>query len=449
MIAPERNYPRIVVISPPFYSHFHPMLVLAKAFRGAGAHVTVACSQSFQPTVKTAGLAYWEIEISRNANTGIVQKTEQEQAEAERLAAFVEATKLGPIATLTYQAHHRKADMLADPLTLQQEIARLAAQLKPDLFVVDQLSYGVTLALHGLGLPYVTFCPGHPTYIPTGAGRFGVPYAWPAGLQPDEAEIKALTALADVVDEHFTHIFNQSLQQLNPKRPLVESAFRLCSPLTVLFNYPDFGHLHQGAEGPQKVFMGACFEQQPLSAEWLRRLDHHRGRFKILISLGTFLSARDDVLRRLIVGLSRRFPQSVIYAAAGASMEALTHLQSAQVVLSEFLPQTGLLPHMDLVIHHGGNNSFTETLYYGKPAVILPFSSDQFAVAHDAEAFGLGIILDPNRFSDEQLESAVHRVLRPEAKDPMRRWQEKITRNNPNEMAKMVLQNFQELKQPL
>lgn len=86
--------------------------------------------------------------------------------------------------------------------------------------------------------------------------------------------------------------------------------------------------------------------------------------------------------------------KSLIIAAAGNSTKKLRGFQSDGIIVEEYVPQKGLLPHMDGVIHHGGNNSFTESLYFGKPMVIMPFSSDQFDTASDAEELGIAQVLD-------------------------------------------------------
>jgi UDP:flavonoid glycosyltransferase YjiC (YdhE family) len=46
------------------------------------------------------------------------------------------------------------------------------------------------------------------------------------------------------------------------------------------------------------------------------------------------------------------------------------------VHLASWYPQPSVIPQVDAMIHHGGNNSFTECLYFGKPAIIMPYVWD-------------------------------------------------------------------------
>ena len=74
------------------------------------------------------------------------------------------------------------------------------------------------------------------------------------------------------------------------------------------------------------------------------------------------------------------------------------------MVGAEFLPQTSILPQVDLVITHGGNNTVTECLYFGKPmvaaaAVLGPVRQRP---AH-ATRPGFGIRLDTYGHEPEEL----------------------------------------------
>ena len=46
------------------------------------------------------------------------------------------------------------------------------------------------------------------------------------------------------------------------------------------------------------------------------------------------------------------------------------------VIIDSWFPQPSVIPQVDAVIHHGGNNSFTECLFFGKPAIIMPYVWD-------------------------------------------------------------------------
>src|SRR3954465_428823 len=81
------------------------------------------------------------------------------------------------------------------------------------------------------------------------------------------------------------------------------------------------------------------------------------------------------------------------------------------MVGAQMLPQTKVIPQVDLVISHGGNNTVTETLHFGKPLIVLPLFWDQYENAQRIDELGFGVRLDPYAFADDELTGAVDRLL--------------------------------------
>ena len=75
------------------------------------------------------------------------------------------------------------------------------------------------------------------------------------------------------------------------------------------------------------------------------------------------------------------------------------------------LPQTTLMPQVDLVITHGGNNTTTEAMHFGKPMVVLPLFWDQYDNAQRVHELGFGVRLPTYSFADGELTGAVDRLL--------------------------------------
>jgi UDP:flavonoid glycosyltransferase YjiC (YdhE family) len=78
---------------------------------------------------------------------------------------------------------------------------------------------------------------------------------------------------------------------------------------------------------------------------------------------------------------------------------------------AEFLPQTNILPLVDLVITHGGNNTTTEAMHFGKPMIVLPLFWDQYDNAQRVHETGHGIRLDTYRCTADQLADAISSLL--------------------------------------
>jgi UDP:flavonoid glycosyltransferase YjiC (YdhE family) len=77
----------------------------------------------------------------------------------------------------------------------------------------------------------------------------------------------------------------------------------------------------------------------------------------------------------------------------------------------EFLPQPAILPMVDLVITHGGNNTTTECFHHGKPMVAMPVFWDQYDNAQRVDETGFGVRLPTYTFEPEQLTGAIDRLL--------------------------------------
>lgn len=431
------SYNHVFFISPPFYSHFSPLLVLAKSFIKYGKKVTFGCSVEFKHLIEESGMDFYTIDISNNKNTGKAEDTNQPDSEKERLEAFFESTKIGAIETLITQSKHRKEDMLYNPEMLIEKIKRIDEELSVDMFVVDVLSYGVTLALYACNRPFITFCPPHPNTIPEEGGIYGVPKKWPSRIKHEVEKLDRLEEVAMSTQTEFTEVFNSVISNHRKGHREVVNAFSLVSETAIIYNYADFYQSDENITSePYKIYMGHCFEEKSLDQFWMEKI--RQNQMKILITLGTFLSNRIDVLQKLIIGCKKHYPDAVFYVSAGIHVENLKPYLSKKDFISSFLPQIGLMPHMDLVIHHGGCNTFTEALYYGIPMIILPFSSDQFNIAYDAENNGVAEVLDPNSFVEEDLFEALQKI----STKPMNQlnyWSEVSKMRGPDYVVKILL----------
>ena len=73
------------------------------------------------------------------------------------------------------------------------------------------------------------------------------------------------------------------------------------------------------------------------------------------------------------------------------------------VIIESWFPQPSVIPQVDAVIHHGGNNSFTECLYFGKPAIIMPYVWDGHDNATRVEETGHGFKMPRYDWTEAEL----------------------------------------------
>ena len=132
----------------------------------------------------------------------------------------------------------------------------------------------------------------------------------------------------------------------------------------------------------------------------------------IYIGSGSLNEADVDLYKRLIE-LIGTLPYRALLS-VGERMDDYADLPG-NVHVAPWYPQPSVIPQVDLVIHHGGNNSFNEALYFGKPAIVMPFVWDGHDNAQRVEDTGFGARLPRYDWTDEAFAGTVDRLLSDQA----------------------------------
>ena len=127
----------------------------------------------------------------------------------------------------------------------------------------------------------------------------------------------------------------------------------------------------------------------------------------IYVSLGSLGSGDVPLMKSLVAALAKT-PHRYVVSKGPQHTE---YELADNMVGEEFLPQVSVLPHVDLVITHGGNNTTTESLHFGKPMILLPIFWDQHDNAQRIDETGFGARLPTYSFEDGDLSGAIDRLL--------------------------------------
>ncbi|MBM3677295.1 MAG: glycosyltransferase family 1 protein [Actinobacteria bacterium] len=396
----------VLVVVPDYASHWYPLSAVAEVMRSRGHRVVVATGRTLAPRVAADGHEHVELTLGAGSNGGV--RPAGDEAE---LNAFFAATRKGMIATLRYQAERRRDDLLWEPHAVAERLRHIVETVAPDTVLVDQLSFGATAALRGLRVPFLSFLPGHPCQLPVRGETYGYPELRPPSFAPPAAALRSLKTLCIDVASEFTAAYNAVTAGLDPTARPLDDAFAAGGTLGTLVNYPRQigGHADRL---PEARFLGSCIRSEAPDGPFARLAREPRERPRAYVSLGSFLSARTDVLQR-IVGALRTLGWGAVVATGGTDPQALGTLPSGWIV-REHLPQVAALEACDIVVCHGGNNTVTEALTAGLPVIVAPFSTDQFAGAEDLRRAGLGDAMDPASTTDE-IATALEALLAGEA----------------------------------
>jgi UDP:flavonoid glycosyltransferase YjiC (YdhE family) len=131
----------------------------------------------------------------------------------------------------------------------------------------------------------------------------------------------------------------------------------------------------------------------------------------VYFTLGTvFNHESGDLFPRVLAGL-RELAVNLLVTVGREIDPATLGPQPAHVRIERFIPQAQILPHVDLVVSHGGSGSVLGALAHGRPMVVLPMGADQPLNAIRISALGAGRSLDAIRAMPGDVRDAASAVL--------------------------------------
>jgi MGT family glycosyltransferase len=289
----------------------------------------------------------------------------------------------------------------------EPQLREIIARRQPDVIVEDNVvSFP---ALQTAGKPFVRIVSCNPLEIrgPGDAGR-EIPPVYSGLPSDDRREWEAFREEYDRTHRPTWEDFDAWCRDQGTA-PLPELEFEHTSRDLNLYVYPA---------------VADYTDRRPLDASW-RRLDSSvratDGEFElppeladrpsdsglIYLSLGSLGSADVALMRRLVAVLADTPHRYIVSKGPQhADYELAPNMWGA-----EFLPQTKIVPLVDLVITHGGNNTTTEAFHFGKPMIVLPLFWDQYDNAQRVDETGFGVRLPTYAFAEGELRGAIDQLL--------------------------------------
>ncbi len=286
----------------------------------------------------------------------------------------------------------------------EPQLREILARVRPDVIVEDNVV--AFPALLTAGAPFVRMMSCNPLEVPGAA----IPPAYSGLPAADSGEWASFRAEYERTHREIWATFNSwVIEQGAP--PLPDLEFVHTSDAANLYVFPE---------------VADYTDARPLGATWhrmdssVRETDQEyvvpaevaerpEGSALIYVSLGSLGSADVDLMRRLVDVLGRT-PHRYILS---KGPQAAEYELADNMVGAEFLPQTTLIPQVDAVITHGGNNTTTESLHFGKPMILLPLFWDQYDNAQRMHELGFGVRLSTYAFTDAEMGHALATVLAP------------------------------------
>ena len=373
---------------------------IAQKLKAAGHNPVFVCDKGFKGVFEKYGFEENLVDMS-----GGLSDEEIAKFWANFIAEKVPHFKLSPIDQLpTYVIPVWEA--IVDSAILAEEGLNAHLQrIKPDLVAVDNVI--LFPAIKRAGCPWVRIISCSENEIPDP----DIPPHLSGCHENDKTGFETFeNRFLDLVQP--THArFNAFLTKLEHE-PYPLGQFFEASPTMNLLLYPKplAFKRRRPLDPSQFQYLEGCVRNE--GTYQVPGFTANEGKPLIYVSYGSLGAADVELYKRLIASFARlpyRFLMNVgDYIGEYSDVPGNVHLES-------WYPQPAVVPLVDLFIHHGGNNSFNEALFFGKPAIIMPFCWDGLDNAARIHDTGSGDQLPRYAWNEADLAGTIDRLLKDQA----------------------------------
>lgn len=285
----------------------------------------------------------------------------------------------------------------------QKELPEVLDKIKPDLICIDNVI--LFPATKQYGVPWVRIISCSENEIPGP----GVPPHLSGCEVGDLAGHKAFETKFNEVIGPIHADFNEFLASCN-ESPYPLGEFFEASPYLNLLLYPEpvkFERQNPLEPARFHYLEGCVREEAPYTVPDMGGMNDKP---LIYVSFGSLGSGDTSLLKRIIDTIAE-LPYRALVNVGDYIDEYNRDALPANVHIESWFPQPSVIPQTDLVIHHGGNNSFTECLYFGKPAIIMPYVWDGHDNATRVQETGHGLKMHRADWTSEQLAANIEHCL--------------------------------------
>jgi MGT family glycosyltransferase len=285
----------------------------------------------------------------------------------------------------------------------QKELPGILDSIAPDLICIDNVI--LFPATKQYGVPWVRIISCSENEIPDPL----VPPHLSGCAVGDYASYEKYQRRFDEVIAPIHADFNKFLEACG-EAPYPAGEFFEESPFLNLLLYPEpvkFERQHP-LDAKRFVYLQGCVREEETYT--VPDMGEANGQPLIYVSFGS-LGAGDVALFKRLIEVLGKLPYRALINVGDYVDEYSRDALPTNVYIDKWFPQPSVIPQADVVIHHGGNNSFTECLYFGKPAIIMPYVWDGHDNATRVEESGHGFKLHRSEWSDDVLAGKIAQCL--------------------------------------